>query len=44
MSSNPKSWSQVIQYLYDETKDFKYGFGSTQANANTDHYTQVKMK
>ncbi|XP_027983689.2 cysteine-rich secretory protein 3-like [Eptesicus fuscus] len=40
-SSSPKSWSYAIQYLYDEVKDFKYGFGSTRANAETAHYTQL---
>lgn len=44
MSSNPRSWSDAIQSLYDEVKDFKYGFGSTRPNAVTGHYTQVKMK
>ncbi|XP_066217491.1 cysteine-rich secretory protein 2-like [Saccopteryx leptura] len=41
MSSNPRSWSDAIQNLYDEVKDFKYGFGSTRANAKIGHYTQL---
>ncbi|XP_016068137.1 PREDICTED: cysteine-rich secretory protein 3-like [Miniopterus natalensis] len=41
MSSNPRSWSDAIQSLYDEVKDFKYGFGSTRPNAVTGHYTQL---
>ncbi|KAM9665236.1 cysteine-rich secretory protein 2-like [Trichechus inunguis] len=41
MSSHPKSWSDVIQSLYDEVKYFKYGFGSTRPNTTTDHYTQL---
>ncbi|KAM7135444.1 cysteine-rich venom protein VAR4-like [Molossus nigricans] len=40
MFSSPKLWSHAIQSLYDEVKDFKYGFGNTQANAVTGHYTQ----
>lgn len=43
MSSTPKSWSDAIQSLYDEVKDFKYGYGGIRANAKTAHYTQVKM-
>ncbi|XP_036270288.1 serotriflin-like isoform X1 [Pipistrellus kuhlii] len=39
MSSNPKSWSDVIQSLYDEAKDFKYGLGGTLKK--TGHYTQL---
>ncbi|XP_006765788.1 PREDICTED: cysteine-rich secretory protein 3-like [Myotis davidii] len=41
MSSSPKSWSDAIQSLYDEVKDFKYGYGSMRANAATGHYTQL---
>ncbi|XP_014315098.1 cysteine-rich secretory protein 3-like [Myotis lucifugus] len=41
MSSSPKSWSDAIQSLYDEVKDFKYGYGGTRANAVTGHYTQL---
>ncbi|XP_008584246.1 PREDICTED: cysteine-rich secretory protein 3-like, partial [Galeopterus variegatus] len=41
MSTHPKSWSDAIQYLYDEVKDFKYGFGSTRSDAKTGHYTQL---
>lgn len=44
MSSNPKTWSEAIQSLYDEVKDFKYGYGSVRASAATGHYTQVEMK
>uniref|UniRef100_A0A8C0W992 ShKT domain-containing protein n=1 Tax=Castor canadensis TaxID=51338 RepID=A0A8C0W992_CASCN len=41
MSSRPESWSDAIQFLYNEVKDFKYGIGNTRANANTFHYTQL---
>uniref|UniRef100_G3U097 ShKT domain-containing protein n=1 Tax=Loxodonta africana TaxID=9785 RepID=G3U097_LOXAF len=41
MSSDPRSWSDVIQSLYNEVKDFQYGFGSIRANAETGHYTQL---
>lgn len=44
MSTHAKSWSEVIQSMYDEVKDFKYGIGSSRKNAKIGHYTQVKMK
>ncbi|XP_019064033.1 cysteine-rich venom protein pseudechetoxin-like [Fukomys damarensis] len=41
LSSDPRTWSNVIQSLYDEVKDFKYGLGNIRANAKTGHYTQL---
>ncbi|KAM5282554.1 serotriflin-like [Hipposideros larvatus] len=41
MSSNPRPWSEAIQTLYNEVNNFKYGFGSTRANAKIGHYTQL---
>uniref|UniRef100_A0A8C8ZQF2 ShKT domain-containing protein n=1 Tax=Prolemur simus TaxID=1328070 RepID=A0A8C8ZQF2_PROSS len=41
MSSGPTSWSDAIQTLYDEAKNFKYGFGGIRPNAKIDHYTQL---
>ncbi|XP_045699485.1 cysteine-rich secretory protein 3-like [Phyllostomus hastatus] len=41
MSSNPASWSYVIQSWFDEKDDFIYGVGPKDPNAVIGHYTQV---
>ncbi|KAI5140529.1 cysteine-rich venom protein-like [Manis pentadactyla] len=41
MSSNPTSWTDAIQYLYNEVGNFTYGFGRTRADAVVGHYTQI---
>ncbi|XP_057607198.1 cysteine-rich secretory protein 2-like [Chionomys nivalis] len=40
MSSDPTSWSTLIQSWYDENEYFTYGVGA-QPNAAVGHYTQV---
>ncbi|XP_042122002.1 cysteine-rich secretory protein 2-like [Peromyscus maniculatus bairdii] len=40
MSSDPTSWSAVIQNWYDESEFFTYGVGA-KPNAAVGHYTQV---
>ncbi|KAL1771887.1 Cysteine-rich secretory 2 [Sigmodon hispidus] len=40
MSSDPTSWSKVIQNWYDENEHFTYGVGA-KPNAAVGHYTQV---
>lgn len=42
MSSDPTSWSAVIQNWYDESEFFTYGVGA-KPNAAVGHYTQVSM-
>nr|ALB06109.1 cysteine-rich seceretory protein [Gloydius intermedius] len=41
MSSHPFPWTRVIQFWYDENKNFKYGVGANPPNAIIGHYTQV---
>uniref|UniRef100_G1KE85 ShKT domain-containing protein n=1 Tax=Anolis carolinensis TaxID=28377 RepID=G1KE85_ANOCA len=41
MSTAATRWDVVIQALYNEEKDFKYGVGKTSPNAVIGHYTQV---
>nr|XP_019590155.1 PREDICTED: cysteine-rich secretory protein 2-like [Rhinolophus sinicus] len=41
MSTNFTSWADVVQSLYDEVKDFRYGIGSVRTNAKIGHYTQL---
>ncbi|KAM6181767.1 cysteine-rich venom protein-like [Erethizon dorsatum] len=41
LSTDPVTWSHVIQSFYNEVKDFVYGLGNIRANAKTSHYTQL---
>lgn len=43
MSSAPLSWSDVLQYWYNEEKNFKYGTGAKPKGAMFGHYTQVDV-
>uniref|UniRef100_F7GKA3 ShKT domain-containing protein n=2 Tax=Monodelphis domestica TaxID=13616 RepID=F7GKA3_MONDO len=40
-SSDPLSWSDVIQIWYDESENFKYGFGPIKPGLVVGHYTQT---
>lgn len=44
MSSNPTSWSHVIQSWFDEKDDFTYGVGPKYPDAVVGHYTQVRER
>ncbi|NXU49264.1 CRIS2 protein, partial [Turnix velox] len=41
MSSAPFSWSDAIQFWYNEKKDFEYGIGAKTQGAVIGHFTQL---
>ncbi|XP_032069584.1 cysteine-rich venom protein TEL1-like [Thamnophis elegans] len=41
MSSNARTWAEMIQSWYDENKNFVYGVGANPAGSVVGHYTQI---
>nr|Q09GJ9.1 RecName: Full=Cysteine-rich venom protein; Short=CRVP; AltName: Full=CRISP-PHI1; AltName: Full=CRISP-PHI2; AltName: Full=Cysteine-rich secretory protein; Flags: Precursor [Philodryas olfersii]ABI74696.1 cysteine-rich secretory protein precursor [Philodryas olfersii] len=41
MSSNPRSWTEIMQSWYDEYKNFDFGYGANPPGSVIGHYTQI---